>query len=145
MNNIPVRYSEETYSKVLNFLSEAGYQCGNFSYKDALVHLKSYMGIKKPENAFRMMFGQYAIVAEGYWLLDKNELETARKYLKKIRGSKLYVRIMPDVRFWQKEFHGFAEAGMILWEMSGVSREVAMQAVCELQQLLGIPLGILGM
>ena len=144
MNNIPAWYSEITFSKVLTYLGECEGQCGNLSWRDALVRLKNNIGIKKPKNSFEIMFGQYGIASKDYWLLDKNELETARKYLKKICGCKLFVRIMPDVRFAQKEFHAFTEPGVVLWEISGTDIEVVKSAACELQKLIGIPLEVFG-
>ena len=143
MNNFAMGYQDENQMKVYNFLSEVGVCNSDVPYREALQCLKKYLSIRTDANSFKLSFGQFALAADDYILLDEKQMESIRKYLKKVRGCKLYVRSFPTLRFWKKELHCFAEPGQILWEMSSITGEMAPMIAQEVSNMLNVPLRVL--
>lgn len=89
-------------------------------------------------------FGDYALKAESRGLLTSRQIEAARKSIahKTKRGGKLWIRVFPDKPITKKpnetrmgsgkaplsHFAAVVKPGKIIFEMSGVTEEVAKDA-----------------
>ena len=133
----------ENQEKVLGFLMEVGACKQELPYRDALIRLKEYLSVKAPKNSFRLSFGKFAIAAKDYMVLNDKQIENVRKCLKKARGCKLYVRCMPTLKLYKKEFFAFGEPGQVLWEMDGIDETTAAALVCEVAEITGEQLELL--
>jgi large subunit ribosomal protein L16 len=100
-------------------------------------------------------FGDYGLMAEGCGWLTAQQIESARiaitRHVK--RGGKIWIRIFPDKPFTKKPAEtrmgkgkggpegwvAVVRPGLILYEMSGVDREVAKEAMRLASHKLPIP------
>ncbi len=93
----------------------------------------------------KLAFGSYGLKALNYGRLSSNEIEAARKVMARYatKSGKVWVRIFPDRPFTKKPAEvklgkgkgdpvGFVaqiKAGRILFEIDGVSDEIAQEAL----------------
>ena len=131
----------EKYRKLNAALQEWGVIDAPLSPAEAAEKLAAHLSLSNPENAFRCSFGQFAICAREYALLTAEELEQCRKILKS-KKVKLWVRFLPDVRYYGKEYAGVAQPGRVLWELGKLTKEEAEAIASELSAMLGIALDI---
>lgn len=105
-------------------------------------------------------FGDYGLVAlEGTWITSR-QIEAARRtitgYVK--RGGKVWIRIFPDKPVTQKpaetrmgggkgsvdHWVAVIKPGRVMFELGGVSEEIAMEAMRRAAQKLPIPCKVIG-
>lgn len=110
-------------------------------------HTKVHKGSLKP-TAFRgtnLSFGTYGLKAEESLWIKANQLESARRAMSRLfaRGGKIWTRVFPDKPRTAKSaeigmgggrgalshFVAIVEAGRILFEVDGVSEQVAREAL----------------
>ena len=102
-------------------------------------------GLKKKTNrGFRVNFGSYGLKAmESSWLTGR-QIEAARRAMTRFiqRGGKVWIRVFPDKPRTSKSsevgmgggtgsishFVAAVEAGRIIFEMDGVTKEIAEEA-----------------
>jgi len=110
-------------------------------------HRKVFKGrIKGPATSGNYIaFGQYALQAQGHDRITSRQIESARqamtRYIK--RGGKIWIRIFPHISVSRKAlgtkmgsgkgnpefFAARVRPGTIMFEMQGVSEEVAREAM----------------
>ena len=93
----------------------------------------------------RMAYGEYGLSAQGLAWISARQIEAARRAITHHtqRGGRLWIRIFPDKPITKKpaevrmgsgkgdvfEYVAVVKPGRILFEMGGVPRELAMQAL----------------
>ena len=93
----------------------------------------------------RVSFGEYGLASEGMAWITSRQIEAARRAITHYtaRGGRIWIRIFPDKPVTKKppevrmgsgkgdvhEYVAPVKAGRMLFEMSGVSREVALEAL----------------
>ncbi|MBK8970713.1 MAG: 50S ribosomal protein L16 [Hahellaceae bacterium] len=107
------------------------------------------------QRANKVSFGEFGLKATGRGRITARQIEAARRTItRKIkRGGKIWIRIFPDkpitqkplevrmgsgkggVEYWVAEI----EPGRMLYEMEGVSEEVAREAFCLAAAKLPVP------
>jgi len=110
-------------------------------------HRKVHKGkIKKiTARGYYLSFGSYGLKATESGWLKSNQLESARRTISNFikRGCKIWIRVFPDKPRTQKgaevgmgggsgslsHFVTAVEAGRIIFEMDGVTKEVAREAM----------------
>jgi large subunit ribosomal protein L16 len=105
-------------------------------------------------------FGDYGLVAlEGTWITSR-QIEAARRTITGFvkRGGKVWIRIFPDKPVTQKpaetrmgggkgsvdHWVAVIKPGRVMFELGGVSEEIAMEAMRRAAQKLPIPCKIIG-
>src|SRR3990167_6565966 len=102
----------------------------------------------------RISFGDYGLISEGTGWISAREIEAARRAITHYtqRGGRVWIRIFPDKPISKKppevrmgggkgdvaEFVAPVKRGRMLFEMGGVTREVAMEALRLASHKLGI-------
>jgi large subunit ribosomal protein L16 len=92
-----------------------------------------------------MAYGEYGLTAEEMGWISSRQIESARRAITHYtaRGGRLWIKIFPDKPITKKppevrmgsgkgdvhEYVAPVKAGRILFELGGVSREVAMEAL----------------
>ena len=125
------------YEEILSFLNESGISAGD-SYESALLALKKYLHIKADANSKSVKFGDVGLVSTGYALISASQIEQVRKYLKKIKGVKIFVRMFPSAKLKSKEMYALVEPGTVMWELSCKDASVINNAAFEIAQMLQI-------
>jgi len=90
-------------------------------------------------------FGEFGLISEGMGWITSRQIEAARRAITHFtqRGGRVWIRIFPDKPITKKppevrmgsgkgdvyEYVAVVKAGRVLFEMSGVSKEVAKQAL----------------
>jgi len=93
----------------------------------------------------RLSFGDYGLISEGNGWVTSRQIEAARKAITHFtqRGGRLWIRIFPDKPITKKpaetrmgggkgdvfEFVAPVQRGRILFEMSGVTKDIAFSAL----------------
>ena len=93
----------------------------------------------------QISFGQYALKAESLDRVSSRQIEAARRAMTRFvrRGGKIWIRIFPDLPVTKKaaevgmgsgkgsidRYVAKVRPGLILFEMDGVTREVAKEAM----------------
>jgi len=93
----------------------------------------------------RISFGEYGLVAQGMAQITSRQIEAARRAITHFtaRGGKIWIRIFPDKPITKKppetrmgigkgdvfEYVAPVKAGRVLFEMAGVSKEIAFEAL----------------
>lgn len=93
----------------------------------------------------RLSFGEYGIIAEGSGWISARQIESARRAITHYtqRGGRIWIRIFPDKPVTKKpaetrmgsgkgdvnEFVAPVKTGRMLFEMGGVTKDVAFQAL----------------
>ena len=93
----------------------------------------------------RLSFGDYGLTSEGNGWITSRQIEAARKAITHYtqRGGRLWIRIFPDKPITKKpaetrmgsgkgdvyEFVAPVKKGRILFEMGGVTRDIALSAL----------------
>ncbi len=93
----------------------------------------------------RLSFGEYGIIAEGSGWISARQIESARRAITHYtqRGGRIWIRIFPDKPVTKKpaetrmgsgkgdvnEFVAPVRTGRMLFEMGGVTKDVAFQAL----------------
>lgn len=93
----------------------------------------------------RVSFGEYGLSAEGMGWISSRQIEAARRAITHYtaRGGRVWIRIFPDKPITKKppetrmgsgkgdihEYVAPVKAGRVLFEMGGVSREIAKSAL----------------
>jgi len=102
----------------------------------------------------RVSFGEYGLISEGTGWITARQIEAARRSITHYtqRGGRIWIRIFPDKPISKKpaevrmgggkgdvsEFVAPVRRGRMLFEMGGVTREVAMEALRLASHKLGI-------
>lgn len=108
---------------------------------------KQHRGVMKG-NSYRgttIAFGDYGLISEGTAWVTSRQIEAARKSITHYtqRGGRLWIRIFPDKPITKKppetrmgsgkgdvfEFVAVVKPGRILFEMGGVSKDIARAAL----------------
>lgn len=103
----------------------------------------------------KVSFGEYGLLSEGMGWVTSRQIEAARKAITHFtqRGGRVWIRIFPDKPITKKpaetrmgsgkgevyEFVAPVLPGRMLFEMGGVSREIANEALRLASHKLGIP------
>jgi len=103
----------------------------------------------------KVSFGEYGLLSEGMGWVTSRQIEAARKAITHFtqRGGRVWIRIFPDKPITKKpaetrmgsgkgevyEFVAPVLPGRMLFEMGGVSREIAKEALRLASHKLGIP------
>lgn len=93
----------------------------------------------------RLSFGEYGLTSQGMGWITSRQIEAARRSITHFtqRGGKLWIRIFPDKPITKKpaetrmgsgkgdvyEYVAPVKAGRVLFEMAGVSKEIAFEAL----------------
>lgn len=99
-------------------------------------------------------FGSYGLKAMGSGLVSARQIEAARRAMTRYiqRGGKIWIRIFPDKPMTKKgdetpmgkgkgsvdHFVAVVKAGRVMFEMDGVKREIAQEAMRLASHKLGI-------
>lgn len=111
-------------------------------------HRKVQRGGKISGNAMRgnaISFGSFGLKAVGSSLVSSRQIEAARRAMTRYiqRGGKIWIRIFPDKPMTKKgdetpmgkgkgavdHFVAVVKAGTVIFEMDGVKREIAKEAM----------------
>ncbi|MBQ4557296.1 MAG: hypothetical protein IJA60_06595 [Clostridia bacterium] len=128
-------------------LNEYGVITEELSYQECVEKLRSYLKIEDKETLTKK-FGEYAIAAENYECITEDEIEEGRKVLSLLNKGKLfsksniYVRTFVTVKLGNKSMFSLVSPNQILWELSGVSRDMAEDIAKQISEKLGIALKI---
>lgn len=103
----------------------------------------------------KVSFGEYGLLSEGTGWVTSRQIEAARKAITHFtqRGGRIWIRIFPDKPITKKpaetrmgsgkgevyEFVAPVLPGRMLFEMGGVSKEIANEALRLASHKLGIP------
>jgi large subunit ribosomal protein L16 len=112
-----------------------------------ILHVKVHKGRLKSraKRGVKLSFGNYGLKSEESTWMKSNQLEAARRVMAKFfqRGGKIWIRVFPDKPRTAKSaevgmgggkgalshFVVPVEAGRIIFEIDGVSEEIAMKAL----------------
>lgn len=99
----------------------------------------------KANRGVRLSFGDFGLISEGNGWITSRQIEAARKAITHFtqRGGRLWIRIFPDKPITKKpaetrmgggkgevyEFVAPVKRGRMLFEMAGVSKEIAFSAL----------------
>ena len=110
-------------------------------------HRKVHRGRRKgmAMRGNEIAFGQYALQAQGTCWMESNQIESARRVITRYvrRGGKIWIRVFPDKPVTQKpaetrmgsgkgapdHWVAVVKPGRILYEIEGVSEEMAREAM----------------
>jgi large subunit ribosomal protein L16 len=123
---------------------------------------KQHRGMMKG-NATRgtkISFGEFGLMSDGMAWVTARQIEAARKAITHYtqRGGRVWIRIFPDKPITKKpaetrmgsgkgdvfEFVAPVKPGRILFEMGGVTKEIAFEALRLAAQKLGVKTRIIG-
>lgn len=93
----------------------------------------------------QISFGEYGLIAQGMAWITSRQIEAARRAITHFtaRGGRVWIRIFPDKPITKKppevrmgsgkgdvfEYVAPVKAGRVLFEMSGISKEMAFEAL----------------
>lgn len=127
-------------------LNRCGIKAEETSLAGAVKALCEKIPLKYNDNNFRTSFGEYGFKATDYDLITDEAAESARKYLesqKRLhRGFKVYVRIFPTVEYDRKKYFAAVQPELVLWEISGVTAEVANEICISLSEITDFELKV---
>jgi len=113
-----------------------------FSHEEAAKIL--YESVKTNEKNYCVSFAAYGIAATCYDVIADTTIEAVRKFLaaqKKIyRGLKVYVRVFAPFKYNKKNYLAVTAPGLILWEIDGVTDEIAEEITRQVSDIVGFPL-----
>ncbi len=128
-------------------LKEYGVITEELSYPECVESLKNYLKIEDTET-LEKKFGEYVISAESYECMTEDEIEEGRKILallnkgKLFKRAKIYVRVFATAKLGNKGMVALVSPNQILWELSGVSRDVAEDTARKISETIGITLKV---
>ena len=112
------------------------------------VKYRKQMRNRMKGNAYRgttLTYGEFGLTAEGMGWISSRQIESARRAITHFtaRGGRLWIRIFPDKPITKKpaetrmgsgkgdvyEYIAVVKPGRILFEMAGVTKEIALEAL----------------
>ncbi len=107
------------------------------------------------QSGTHIAFGEYGLTSEGTGWISSRQIEAARRAITHFtqRGGRLWIRVFPDKPITKKpaetrmgggkgdvyEYVATVKPGRVLFEMGGVSRDIARAALRLASHKLGLP------
>ncbi len=135
------------FETLVETLNEWGVNTEGKGYREAVIAYRDFAKQKLSDKDFKVLFGDYGILAADYDLLLDSELEEARKQLnaakKTYKGLKINIRAMAALGYKGKTMATVAEPNRVLFELTNIDETGALEIAAKLSDLLGMELLIL--